>query len=155
MRSIHEWFASYADDHRNPTNRMLHWICVPTIMWTVIAALWTAPPILPDWFRPGLWSVIAMFCAYGFYHRLSRNLAYGMAIAFIAGGAIAWALYGAIGPRRLLILAAVLFALAWIGQFAGHTIEGRHPAFFTNVIQLLIGPAWLMGKLMHRLGITY
>ncbi|MGH8126596.1 MAG: DUF962 domain-containing protein [Rhodanobacteraceae bacterium] len=155
MRTVNDWFGSYADDHRNPTNRAIHWVCVPTIMWAVIAALWTIPPILPDWFKPGLWAVLAMVAAYGFYHRLSHNLAYAMAAAFAVSGAITWVLYGALGPRRLLILAIVLFVLAWIGQFVGHAIEGRRPAFLTNVVQLLIGPAWLMGKLMRRLGIAY
>ena len=155
MRDIHQWFGSYAGDHRNRTNRAIHWVCVPTIMWAVIAALWTIPPILPQWFRPGLWAVVAMFAAFLFYHRLSRNLGYAMAVVFIVSGAIAWALYGALGPRALLILAAALFAAAWIGQFIGHAIEGRRPAFLANVVQLLIGPAWLMGKLMRKFGIVY
>lgn len=155
MRTLDEWFGSYAADHQNPVNRAIHWVCVPTIMWAVIGALWTIPPILPDWFKPGLWAVLAMIAAYAFYHRLSHNLGYAMAIAFVASGAISWALYGALGPRGLLILAAVLFVAAWIGQFIGHAIEGRRPAFLTNVVQLLIGPAWLMGKLLRRLGIAY
>jgi uncharacterized membrane protein YGL010W len=155
MRDIHDWFASYSADHQNATNRAIHWVCVPVILWAVIAALWTIPPISPAWFRPGMWAVLAMFLTFLFYRRLSRNLAYAMAIAFIAGGVIAWALYGLLGPRGLLILAIVLFVLAWIGQFIGHAIEGRRPAFLTNVVQLLIGPAWLMGKLLRKLGIAY
>ncbi len=155
MRDIHQWFGSYAADHRHPTNRAIHWVCVPLIMWTVIAALWTIPPPAPQWFKPGVWSVLAMLAAYLFYHRLSRNLAYAMGVAFVVSGAIAWALYGALGPHRLLVLAIVLFLLGWIGQFIGHAIEGHRPAFLTNVVQLLIGPAWLMGKLMRRLGIAY
>ncbi len=154
MRDIHQWFGSYAADHRNPTNRAIHWVCVPLIMWAIVAALWTIPPVTP-WFRQGLWAVLAMFATFLFYHRLSRNLAWAMALVFIASGAIAWALYGALGPRNLLILAGVLFVLSWIGQFIGHAIEGHRPAFFTNVVQLLIGPAWLMGKLMRRMGIEY
>lgn len=155
MRTINDWFASYSSDHQNPTNRAIHWVCVPVIMWCVIAALWTIPPVAPQWFRPGMWSVLAMFATFLFYHRLSRNLSWAMALAFIVAGVITWALYAAIGPRDLLILAAVLFVLAWIGQFIGHAVEGRRPAFLTNIVQLLIGPAWLMGKLMRRLGIAY
>ncbi len=154
MRSINDWFGSYAADHRNPVNRAIHWVCVPVIMWAVIAALWTIPSI-STWTRPGLWAVVAMFVAYLFYHRLSRNLGYAMALVFIVSGLIAWALYGVLGPRGLLTLALVLFVLAWIGQFVGHVIEGHRPAFFDNIVQLLIGPAWLMGKLMRRFGIAY
>lgn len=155
MRSINDWFASYAADHQNAANRAIHWVCVPVIMWTVIAALWTIPPVLPQWFRPGLWAVLAMFAAYLFYHRLSRNLGYAMAVVLVVSGAIAWALYRALGARDLLVLAITLFVLAWIGQFIGHAIEGRRPAFLTNIVQLLIGPAWLTGKLMRKLGIAY
>ncbi|MGH8184737.1 MAG: DUF962 domain-containing protein [Rhodanobacteraceae bacterium] len=154
MRSINDWFGSYAADHQNPTNRAIHWVCVPIIMWAVIAALWTVPSI-SAWTRQGMWAVLAMIAAYFFYHRLSHKLAYAMALVFIVSGLIAAALYGALGPRGLLILAAVLFVLAWIGQFIGHAIEGRRPAFLTNIVQLLIGPAWLMGKLMRRFGIAY
>lgn len=154
MRDMHQWFGSYAADHRNPTNRAIHWVCVPVIMWAVIAALWTIPSTTA-WTRPGAWAVLAMFLAFLFYRRLSRKLGYAMGIAFIVSGAIASALYNALGPRALLIVAAVLFVAAWIGQFIGHAIEGRRPAFLTNVVQLLIGPAWLMGKLLRRLGIAY
>ncbi len=35
MRNIHDWFASYSADHQNPTNRLIHWICVPAILWSV------------------------------------------------------------------------------------------------------------------------
>ena len=45
--------------------------------------------------------------------------------------------------------------LAWIGQFVGHAIEGRRPAFLTNVVQLLIGPAWLLSKLYRKLGLSW
>ncbi|HEX7324416.1 MAG TPA: Mpo1-like protein [Rhodanobacteraceae bacterium] len=155
MRTVNEWFGSYAADHRNPTNRAIHWVCVPVIMWAVIAALWTIPPIARPWLKQGLWAVLAMVAAYGFYHRLSHNLSYAMAIVFVVSGFIAWALYATLGARGLLALAVVLFVLGWIGQFIGHAIEGHRPAFFTNVVQLLIGPAWLMGKLLRRMGIAY
>lgn len=154
MRSIEDWFASYSADHQHPANRAIHWVCVPTIAWSVIAALWTAP-VISMWMKPGFWAAVAMFFAYLFYYRLSRRLGIAMAIAFIASGALAWALYSVLGARGLLVLAGALFVLAWIGQFIGHAIEGRRPAFFDNVVQLLIGPAWLMAKLLRRLGIAY
>ncbi|HEY0181121.1 MAG TPA: Mpo1-like protein, partial [Dokdonella sp.] len=33
MRSVEDWFASYSADHRHPTNVVIHWICVPAILW--------------------------------------------------------------------------------------------------------------------------
>lgn len=154
MRTVHAWFDSYSADHANATNRAIHWVCVPLILWCVVAALWTVP-VFADWMKPGFWAFVAMFAAFLLYYRLSRVLGLAMAGAFIVCGLIAAALYSAIGPRNLLMLAVVLFVLAWIGQFVGHLIEGKRPSFFTDLAYLLIGPAWLMAKLMRRAGIPY
>ena len=35
MRTIDEWLTLYGRDHQNPTNKLIHWICVPVILFTV------------------------------------------------------------------------------------------------------------------------
>jgi uncharacterized membrane protein YGL010W len=47
------------------------------------------------------------------------------------------------------------FAAAWIGQFIGHAIEGRKPAFVDDLRSFLVAPAWLLGDLYRRLGLRY
>jgi len=54
-----------------------------------------------------------------------------------------------------LVVAVVVFVAAWIGQFVGHRIEGRKPAFFDDVKFLFVGPAWLLADVYRRLGIRY
>jgi uncharacterized membrane protein YGL010W len=154
MRSVHDWFDSYSADHRNPTNRLIHWICVPAILWSVIAALWLLP-VPASLGRPGLWCALIMVGVLTFYWRLSRKLGAAMIALFVALGGMTHFAYGALGSARLLWLAIGVFVIAWVGQFVGHLIEGRRPSFFTDLAYLLIGPAWLMGKLMRRLGIAY
>jgi uncharacterized membrane protein YGL010W len=154
MRSVHDWFGSYSADHQNPTNRAIHWICVPTILWCVVAALWVVP-VPPAIGRAGLWAAAAMFLAFLFYARLSRPISYAMALIFIACGLLSELLYRTLGPTHLLWLAVALFVLAWIGQFVGHIIEGRRPSFLTDLAYLLIGPAWLAGKVLRRFGVVY
>lgn len=154
MRSIHDWFESYGNDHRHPTNRAIHWVCVPLILWCVIAFLWLIP--VPNGLvRQGAWAVLAMFATFLFYHRLSRNLSWVMAGVFIVLALITAGLYSLMGFHGLLWLAVALFVVAWIGQFVGHLIEGQRPSFLTDMAYLLIGPAWLTGKVMRRLGMTY
>jgi uncharacterized membrane protein YGL010W len=46
-----------------------------------------------------------------------------------------------------------IFALAWIGQFIGHKIEGAKPSFFKDLQFLLIGPAWLLSFIYKKAGI--
>jgi len=31
MKTIEEWFEEYGESHQNKTNKIIHWICVPTI----------------------------------------------------------------------------------------------------------------------------
>ena len=153
-RSVNEWFGNYARDHQNQTNRAIHWICVPVILWAVLALLWLIP-ISPSVGRPGFWAGMAMILAAAFYFRLSRPLGLAMVLVFVVLGLITEGLYRSIGPQGLLWLAIGLFVAAWIGQFIGHKIEGAKPSFLTDLAYLLIGPAWLTGKLMRRLNINY
>lgn len=153
-REVDRWLGNYAEDHRNPTNVLIHWICVPSILWTVIAALWVIPvPSLLG--RPGLWAGVAMFFALAFYLRLSRTLGLAMFLVFVVLGVITELLYRELGAANLLYLAIGIFVAAWIAQFVGHHIEGKRPSFLTDLAYLLIGPAWIVAKLLRRAGISY
>ena len=152
-REIDRWLGSYSEDHRNPVNVLIHWICVPLIVWTVMALLWVVP-VPPALGRPGFWAGMAMFFSLVFYLRLSRVLCLAMLVFFALLGLITEALYRALGPSALMWLAIGVFVAAWIAQFIGHHVEGRHPAFFTDLVYLLIGPAWIVSKILRRIGIA-
>ena len=42
-REVDRWLGNYSEDHRNPTNVLIHWICVPLIVWAAVALLWVVP----------------------------------------------------------------------------------------------------------------
>ena len=153
-REVDRWLGHYSEDHRNPTNILIHWVCVPLILWTVIALLWVVP-VPPSIGRPGLWAGVAMFAAMMFYLRLSRTLAFGMFASLVLLGLITESLYRALGPASLMWLAIGVFVAAWIAQFIGHKIEGKKPSFLTDVAYLLIGPAWIVAKILRKLGLRY
>jgi uncharacterized membrane protein YGL010W len=44
-----------------------------------------------------------------------------------------------------------VFAIAWLGQFIGHKVEGAKPSFFKDLQFLLIGPLWLLSYVYQRL----
>lgn len=153
QRSIDRWFASYSGDHRNGTNQWIHVFAVPAILWTVIALLWCIPT--GTIFKPGIWAGLAMFAAWRFYQNASRSLGFGMLVVFLLLGALTWALHQWLGTRQLLFGAIAVFVVAWIAQFVGHKIEGQKPSFLTDLVYLLIGPAWVLSKLYRRLGWRY
>jgi uncharacterized membrane protein YGL010W len=103
--------------------------------------LWAASPIV---------AYSAIGASMVFYLWLSPPLALGMV------GVMALMVYLlTLLDERALIVSIVIFVAAWIGQFIGHIIEGRKPAFFEDVRSLLVGPAWLLGFVYRRLGIVY
>lgn len=152
MRTMQSWLDSYSDDHQNPTNALLHWLCVPPIVWSVIALLWTVP--VPQTFlRPGSWAVLMMVVAFYWYWKHSHRLAAALLFAFVVLAVLTNFLFFYLGATRLAQIAAAVFVVAWLGQFVGHRFEGRRPSFLTDLSYLLIGPAWLMAKLLRKMGV--
>ena len=155
-KTADQWFAEYGESHQDHTNELIHWICVPVIFFCVLGFVWTIP--VPGawldaapWFN---WMLVAIVIASAFYVRLSPRLSAGLLLfmAVCYGGLIAVELFA---PRPVWQICAVLFVLAWIGQFLGHRIEGRKPSFFKDVLFLLIGPAWLMSMVYKKLHLRY
>lgn len=153
-RPLQRYLGNYSEDHRNLSNQRIHLVCVPLIVWSVVALLWTIP-VPGTALLPGTWAALAMFAAWLYYWKLSRPLGLGMLLAFALAAAINYLLAAALGMRGLLWLAIGVFVGAWIGQFIGHKIEGRRPSFLTDLTYLLIGPLWTLGKLYRKLRIAY
>jgi len=154
MTPIGTWFEHYSGDHQNATNQKIHVICVPAILWSVIALLWCIP--VPEAIgRPGLWAAAAMFLTWIFYWQLSRKLALGMLVVFAVFGGISELIRLQFGADVLLWTSIVVFVVAWIGQFVGHKIEGKRPSFLTDLVYLLIGPLWVLAKGYRKLGMGY
>jgi len=153
-RPIDRFLGNYAEDHRDPTNQLIHWLCVPPIVWTVLALVW-AIPVPPALGRQGLWAGLLMALVLIWYWRLSRPLALAMTVAFVGLGFLTHYLHFLLGTQGLIVAAVAVFVVAWVGQFIGHHFEGRRPSFFTDLVYLLVGPLWLMAKLFRRLGLRY
>lgn len=141
MRKIDELFERYGESHRHPTNKAIHWVCVPLITWSLIALHWVASPALAYAF---------IVAATLFYLRLSFPIAMGM----LAIAAVMVYPLTALGDDALPVALAV-FVVAWIGQFIGHRIEGRRPSFLEDVKFLLVGPAWLLHFVYRHIGIAW
>lgn len=156
MRSLQEWLDAYGESHQNPTNKLIHWICVPIIFWCVLGLLASIPlgnipEMLPLWLQPyAHLGTIAVIIGLVFYLRLS----FKMFLAFVLWTAfclyvIQWV---AASSFSLWQLSLGLFVAAWIGQFYGHKLEGAKPSFLEDLQFLMIGPAWLMAFVLKRFG---
>ena len=142
VRPIDHLIAVYADSHRHPVNELIHCLCVPAIVFTVLGLLWSWQPLA---------AAVAVAASLLYYLRLSPSFALGMAAM---SAAMLWLL--SLLPQHLIgQLSLAVFVVAWIGQFIGHKIEGKKPSFFDDLRFLLIGPLFVLGILYRRLGIHY
>jgi uncharacterized membrane protein YGL010W len=151
-RKIEALLAEYGESHQNETNKAVHWVCVPVIVWTVMAGLYAIP-------QPGFmadvawlnWLTLVLAASLVYYVFLSPTLALGVGIyaAFSY-----WLVLGVESAGWVVWqVALVLFVLAWAGQFWGHKIEGKKPSFLKDIQFLMIGPAWLLSFIYKRVGI--
>ncbi len=144
MRNIASWLDEYGQSHRHPANKAIHWVCVPLIMLALIGLLWTIPTPAAWATRSPLinWGVFGVLLMLAYDYMLSWRLALGMTLVACIMVGLVYAV------SRLSVpiggLAAGVFVAAWVGQFIGHGIEGRKPAFLRDLQFLMIGPLWLL-----------
>jgi uncharacterized membrane protein YGL010W len=141
-RTIDVLLDQYGDSHRNPTNELIHFVCIPVIVFTLLGILWSIHPLA---------AVAAVLAALVYYFRLSRPFALGMLLL----SAVMLGILAMMPPLTVLPLSIAIFVLAWVGQFIGHKIEGKKPSFFDDVRFLLIGPLFVLGFLYRRLHLAY
>ncbi len=159
MRKIDQLLLEYGESHQHATNKMVHWICVPAIMFSLIGMLWSIPP---DLIIQSIGTDLAGFANFGVLFLLIATIYYLRLSFSLFAGMLVIACLMAIGNHALfnwsesMFLASLLiFAAAWVGQFIGHQIEGKKPSFLKDVQFLLIGPAWLLHFIYKKTGIPY
>ncbi|KAA3438367.1 Mpo1 family 2-hydroxy fatty acid dioxygenase [Rufibacter hautae] len=156
MAAIHQLLDEYAESHRNGTNKLIHWICVPAIMISLLGLIWAIP--VPDFLEnlPFLfnWGILFVLLCMVYYFLLSPSLALGMVLVT---SFFLWIVYQLDQVQRLPLwaLCLIIFAVAWVGQFIGHKIEGKKPSFLKDVQFLLIGPVWLLSFIYQKIGLKY
>src|SRR5258708_73303 len=82
-RSIDALLAKYADSHLNPTNEIIHFICVPAIVWALLGLIWSIHPLA---------AAAVVLASLLYYFRLSPSFAVGMLLMSGAMLAVLYAL---------------------------------------------------------------
>lgn len=156
MAPLAALLAEYGESHQNPTNKLVHWVCVPLIMFSLIGLLWSIPVPVPVRGISLLlnWGNLVMLMALVYYVRLSPRLALGMVLVWLLM-AVALSMVVSYAALPLWAVSLVVFALAWVGQFWGHKVEGKKPSFLKDLQFLLIGPLWLLHFVYRRVGWSY
>ncbi|WP_291094610.1 DUF962 domain-containing protein [Empedobacter sp. UBA6745] len=157
MRKIEQLFSEYGESHQNGINKTIHWICVPLIFWTILGFISYIPAphfYIPSFGYISIASIIALVIVSVFYFRLSivvglimiflmLIMEYFISLCNLQFGTKSWIVY------------LVVFIITWILQFVGNKIEGKKPSFLKDLQFLLVGPIWLLGFILRKVGIKY
>jgi uncharacterized membrane protein YGL010W len=130
--------AEYNDSHQDPLNILIHKICVPLIMFSLLGILKSIPTSHFDC------SLILFVGAMGYYASFRNFNVVASMLLFV------FPMYVVLNMLRyhhLFLTSLIIFVLAWIGQFVGHKIEGKKPSFLKDLQFLLIGPLWVIKAL--------
>lgn len=133
---LDRYFAEYASYHADRRNLVCHEVGIPLIVWALFSLL--------ELVRIGPVNLAVIVAGLVILFYLSLDMRLGL-VAIVAFAALYMA--GRYTPWPLAITA---FVVGWILQFVGHGYEGKKPAFFTNVIHLLVGPLWICSLLVRR-----
>jgi uncharacterized membrane protein YGL010W len=159
MRKIDQLLTEYGESHQNETNKLIHWLCVPAIFFSIVGLIFSIPSgflaeLLPFMGDFANWATLIMILVLFYYLSLSVSLTLGMFL--FSSFCLALANFLALTfPGNLWLISIVIFVIAWIFQFYGHKIEGKKPSFFKDLQFLMIGPAWLMHFIYKKIGIAY
>ncbi|MFN8308305.1 MAG: Mpo1-like protein [Ferruginibacter sp.] len=152
MKTIQQWLSEYGESHQDHTNKTIHWICVPSIFFSITGLLYSIKlPFAVSGTSINV-AMIVLVLAVLYYLSLSRTLWIGMLLFAVC---CLWlcSLIERSGVAPLWLICVIVFVVAWIGQFYGHKVEGKKPSFFKDIQFLMIGPAWLMSFIYKKLGI--
>jgi uncharacterized membrane protein YGL010W len=141
-RQIDSLLAKYGESHLNHTNEVIHFICIPAIVFSFLGMLWALHPLA---------AIAVTVVSLLYYFRLSVPFAIGM---LLMSGAMLWIL-SVLPQAQVLKVSLAVFVVSWIGQFIGHKIEGKKPSFFDDLRFLLIGPLFVLSFLYRRFRIAY
>lgn len=151
MRTFNQWMSEYGVSHKNPTNQLIHKICVPLIMLSVIGILWSIPT--PEIFHsvPYLnWATLFVTGCLVFYMTLNFMMFVGM---IILTAVMCWLCVIMDNAGILLPASMIIFLISWIAQFYGHKVEGKKPSFIQDLAFLLIGPLWVLRFFYAKMGL--
>ena len=139
MSVLTRLLESYEKNHQNPINEAIHIIAIPLIMFSILG-MTAAFDIFLEYMLVG----IVIF----YYLKLSKIAALLMLVWLL----IYLGLVVLLKPY-IIEISILLFAFGWILQFLGHFIEGKRPSFFEDLRYFLIGPLFVVQKVISKFGI--
>lgn len=151
MTPLKVQLSSYGAYHRDPRNKLTHFIGVPLVTFSLFLVL--------SWFRfeparewPITGATLFFLVVFIYYLRLDWPVArmqapFNLPLLLLADRA-------ALLPfSRSLLNFLGAFFVGWAFQLLGHAIEGRCPALADNLLQIFNAPLFLTAEVLFLFGL--
>ena len=139
MKRVDALLADYGSYHRTRGNLVCHVFGVTLIVYGILSMLGQIP------LGVGGWTAAELLLAAAFLYYLTLHA--GLAFGVLAATGLLDAVARAVADWRVGLAA---FVVGWIFQAIGHArFEKNSPAFFRNVIHLMVGPLFLVNELLR------
>ena len=152
MKTLVEQMSVYAAYHRDATNKAIHVLFVPLIIWSAMGLLVQ----IGSWPLGTLEITVAHVIAVAllaYYLALDFPLGVAMVFLFTVMLVTVLQVQEALGSQAWMLFLAV-FVGSWIAQLIGHAaFEHRKPALADNVLQVFVAPIFVMAEWAFTLGL--
>ncbi|TWR27744.1 DUF962 domain-containing protein [Mucilaginibacter achroorhodeus] len=161
LRPVELIFARLDASHQNPTNLLLHYICVPLMVLGILGMAWAMPfpeiGFLKAYQGYFNWASFVIAVAVYYYLKQSPMLSYLMLFLMFGFSYLiiqfeTWEKAG--GPPLGLISVGVLM-LSLVGQYIGGKIEGKEQSFNDDSKLFYVTPLWVMYRLARKIKLKY
>ena len=152
MKTLVEQMAVYAAYHKDATNKAIHFVFVPLIIWSAMGLLVQ----VGSWTVGNLEVTLAHLVAVvllAYYLYLDVPLGVAMVLLFTVLLVTVLQVQAALGGLAWMLF-LVVFVGSWMAQLVGHAaFEHRKPALADNVLQVFVAPIFVMAEWAFALGL--
>lgn len=152
MKTLVDQMSMYAAYHKDETNKAIHFVFVPLIIWSAMGLLVQ----IGSWPLATIEVTLALLVAVvllAYYLYLDFALGVAMVFLFTLMLVTVHQVDQALGGNAVWLFTAV-FVGSWIAQLVGHAaFEHRKPALADNVLQVFVAPIFVMAEWAFAIGL--
>lgn len=158
-RPVDRYFRVYEKSHQDRVNRIIHYICIPTLAFSVFGLIWSIPfphlaflGIYNGYFN---WASFVIAIAIYFYLKLSPIISYFILFILLgfSYGIMELAAWQQAGGMPLYFICTIVFVPSLAALRMGEVREGENPKTYMDIKSLAIAPAYLLNQLLNKLRI--
>ena len=161
VRPVEVYFNRLDASHKNPVNRLLHWIFVPLMVLGLLGMAWAIPfpyvKFIGKYNGYFNWASFLIAAAIYYYLKLSPLLSY-FALFMLFGLSYVVMLMATLrhnADPELNVISVFCLLISLSGQYIGGLIEKNEASFSDDTKLLHITPLWVLYSLAKKLGLKY